>query len=223
MQDYSKRHNLAAVPDLDTLLLSPGARGEIMAFATGMYRRYLQFIGYRLILSRNGDCTRAIVAFAKNGAIYIVAEELLAQAATGPLEITPGTSYGGPASSPGGGSEPIQLSDSNGQIALDCCSSVSRALATLGLSAWGMTQILLGMNLIGLGPWNTTMTTPGVLFGLGLIGKSLTDVEHAIENAAGVGGPINLTVDAILIPFGLWLVWPEMRRAITPDKQDPFR
>jgi len=44
-----------------------------------------------------------------------------------------------------------------------------------------------------------------------------------IPKPGGLGGPINYITDAILIPFGLWLCWPGIRKVTTPDKHDPFR
>ena|GEM_PF-3104320 len=178
-QAYAKDHNISAI-DEDTLLQAP-ARTEIVARAVKLYRKYLQYLGHRMILSRSADCTRSIIAFVNGSGLHIVAEEELAQAASGPLELTPGPGYDySGASGPG----PVDLTDGINH-APDCCTAFFDNPNTLW--GWGMTQIAVALMAIGVPAFSTTPTAPMVLGALMLAGKGVMDLERALENGAGLG------------------------------------
>lgn len=178
-QAYAKDHNISAI-DEDALLQAP-SRAEIVARAVKLYRKYLQYLGHRMILSRNADCTRSIIAFVNGSGLHIMAEEELAQAASGPLELTPGPGYDySGASGPG----PVDLTDGINH-APDCCSGFFDSPNTLW--GWGMAQVVLGLSILGLPTFNNTPTYQQVMGALYAGYRGVMDLERAIEQGAGAG------------------------------------
>ncbi|HEV2359808.1 MAG TPA: hypothetical protein VGZ23_19635 [bacterium] len=184
-QHYAKQRGIA--PNENAFLMSSDARPAITAYAAKMYRRYLIFLGHRLILARGADCTRSIVAFLNGSGLHVVAEEELAQVGnfnTGPLELDPDPSYQG-----GAGcyscDKPVDLFAQGGGNALDpCCGSIS--LWNVGQSFVGYSEIILAMGVMGISfPSSSPVTINQIMGGLFLLGKGLSDLAGAATHEAG--------------------------------------